>query len=143
MKKIIAVLTAILPSLTLAEEPSKWTTFTKMPDGMVWEYKNNSLDVIKGQEQPYWIVQWRTHYEGKTSYEFVKIAVSWQDCKRESGQIVMVNMTNDVKGKFDFVFDGGTLASNIGQVICITGNKVLQSAPQQTPNKDDPPPVST
>ena len=141
MKKLFALF-ALLPSLAIADEPSKWTTFTKMPDGQVWEYKNGSLDLIKGDGQPHWIVQWRTHYEGKTTFDFIKIAVSWNDCKRESGQIAIVNMTNDVKNKIDFVFDGGTLASNIAQAICYNGNKVLEKLPKE-PSTDQPKPFST
>lgn len=134
MKKLFAVL-ALLPSLALAEEPSKWTLFTKMSDGIVWEYKKGSLEVIKGEGEPYWIVQWRTHYDGKPTYNFLKIAVSWKACQKEGGQIMMVDMENNVQGKVDFVFDGETLASNIAQVTCSVGKKVLESMPKQDPDK--------
>jgi hypothetical protein len=139
MKKLIAAL-ALFPSLATAEE-SPWTTFTKMPDGMVWEYKNGSLDVIKGENEPYWIVQWRTHYDGKPTYNFVKIAVSINNCQRQAGQLMMVDMGNNVQGKIDFVFEGGTLASNIAQAVCGAGKKVLDQMSKK--QSDDPPPVQT
>ena len=143
MKKLIAVL-ALIPTLAFADEPSKWTTFTKMPDGLVWEYKNGSLDLIKGNGEPYWIVQWRTHKDGNASYDFVKIAVSWHDCKKEAGQIMVIDMTNEVKSKIDFVFDGETLGSNIAKAICVNGNNVLQKMPKQTEeSSEEPKPTST
>lgn len=135
MKYLLATI-ALIPSLAFADEPSKWTQFTKMPDGQIWEYKNGSLDLIKGNGEPYWIVQWRTHYDGKTSYDFIKIAVSWRECKKESGQIALVDMNNDVLSKIDFVFDGGTLGSNIAMAICGNGNKILQKMPKETPSDE-------
>jgi hypothetical protein len=140
MKKLFAAL-ALIPSLALADEPSKWTTFTKMPDGQVWEYKNGSFDIIKGEGQPYWIVQWRTHQDGKPTYNFVKIAVGLQSCAKESGQIMMVDMENNVQAKIDFVFEGGTLASNIAEVTCAVGKKILEKMPKQ--DSEEPNPVST
>ena len=140
MKKLIAAL-ALIPTLAFADEPSKWTTFTKMPDGMVWEYKNGSLNIINGDKESYWIVQWRTHQDGKASYDFVKIVVSLSDCKRESGQVMLVSMDDDVKARIGFVFDGGTLASNIAQAICVNGNAVLQKYQKEAEEK--PAEVST
>ena len=141
MKKLFAVL-ALLPSLASADEP-KWTTFTKMPDGQVWEYKNGSLDLIKGNGEPYWIVQWRVHQDGKTSYDFLRVAVSWHDCKREAGELAIVNMSNDVVKKIDFVFDGETLGSNIAKAICMNGNHLLEKMPKQETSADEPNKIST
>lgn len=140
MKKLIATL-ALIPSIAFAAEPSKWTEFTKMPDGMVWEYKNGSLNTINGAEnQAYWITQWRTHQDGKTEYSFIKIAVGLRECQKESGQIVIVDMTNTEQRRIDFVFDGGTLASNIAQAMCLNGNKVLEKMSKQS---DEPAAVKT
>lgn len=140
MKRLLATL-ALIPSLAVAEEPSKWTTFTKMPDGMVWEFKNNSLNVITNDsKQMFWIVQFRTHQDGKTIYDFVKVAVPVISCKAQSGQLVLVGMDNVEKAKIDFVFDGGTLASNIAQSVCNAGDKVLQKYAEEA---EKPAEVST
>ena len=129
---------AFLPTVTFAAEPSKWTIFTKMPDGMVWEYKNGSLSTINGAEnQAYWITQWRTHQDGKTEYNFVKVAVGLRECQKEAGQIVIVDMTNTEQRRIDFVFDGGTLASGIAQVMCLNGNKVLEKVIQKNNDSDE------
>jgi hypothetical protein len=140
MKRLLATL-ALIPSLALAEEPSKWTTFTKMPDGTVWEFKNNSLNVITNDsKQMFWIVQFRTHQAGKTVFNFVKVAVPVTACKVQSGQLVLVGMDNVEKAKIDFVFDGGTLASNIAQSVCRAGDKVLQKYAEEA---EKPAEVST
>ena len=126
MKRLLVAL-ALIPSLTFAEEPSKWSVFSKMPNGTVWEVKNNSLDVITNDsKQMFWIVQFRTHQDGKTVYDFVKIAVGLSACKAQSGQLVLVGMDNVEKAKIDFVFDGGTLASNMAEAVCSAGDKVLK-----------------
>jgi hypothetical protein len=136
MKRLFAAL-ALIPSIAFADSPSKWTVFTKMSDGIVWEYKNGSLNTINGAEnQAYWITQWRTHYDGKTEYNFVKIAVGLRECQKESGQIVIVDMTNTEQRRIDFVFDGGTLASNIAQAMCLNGNKVLEKVIEKNNDPD-------
>ena len=141
MKRLLATL-ALIPSLALADQPSKWTTFTKMPDGTVWEFKNNSLNVITDDNKHmFWIVQFRTHQDGKTDiFNFVKVAVPVTACKVQSGQLVLVGMDNVEKAKIDFVFDGGTLASNIAQTVCGAGDKVLQKYAEEA---EKPAEVST
>lgn len=125
MKRLIFAL-ALLPSLAIAEE-SAWGTFTKEPvDGLMWEYKKNSLDAVKDNNNIYWTVIFRTYKKGDTKYDFVKIAVPVVGCANKSGNMILLDLNNEKQAEIGFVFSGETLGSRMAEQICKQGDQVLQ-----------------
>jgi hypothetical protein len=138
MKRLIAAI-ALLPTIAFAEE-SAWGPFTNQPvDGIMWEFKKNSLDVIKDENRIYWTYLFRTYKKGESKYDFVKIAVPVNGCANKNGTMYLLDLNNEKQGEVPFVFDGGTLGSNMAQQICKQGDLVLEKIKQQ---ENEPKPTS-
>ena len=139
MKSLLAVF-ALLPTLAVAEE-SSWGKFTNEPvDGIIWEYKRNSLDIAKNDDGTmYWTYIFRTSQKGGTKFDFVKIAVPLRGCAKENGTMFILDMSNEKKAEVPFVFSGGTLASEIAEQICKQGSVVLEKVNKE----EEPKPTAT
>ena len=139
MKRLFTAI-ALLPTLAFADEPA-WGTFTKEPvDGLIWEYKRGSLDVVKNDDNSiYWTYIFRTSHKGDTKFDFVKIAVPARGCAKQNGTMFILDLNNEKKAEIPFVFDGGTLGSAIAQNICKQGDLVLEKVKKE----EEPKPTST
>ena len=133
MKRLFAAL-ALLPTLAFAEE-SAWGSFTNEPvDGLIWEYKKNSLDVAKNEDGSiFWTFIFRTSKKGGTKFDFVKVAVPAHRCAKQNGTMFLLDLNNEKKAEIPFVFEGGTLGSAIAEQICKQGAKVLEKAQEEEP----------
>ena len=133
MKRLFAAL-ALLPILAFAEE-SAWGSFTNEPvDGLIWEYKKNSLDVAKNEDGSiFWTFIFRTSKKGGTKFDFVKVAVPAHRCVKQNGTMFLLDLNNEKKAEIPFVFEGGTLGSAIAEQICKQGAKVLEKAQEEEP----------
>jgi hypothetical protein len=133
MKLLFAAL-ALLPTLAFAEE-SAWGSFTNEPvDGLIWEYKKNSLDVAKNEDGSiFWTFIFRTSKKGGTKFDFVKVAVPAHRCVKQNGTMFLLDLNNEKKAEIPFVFEGGTLGSAIAEQICKQGAKVLEKAQEEEP----------
>lgn len=133
MKRLFAAL-ALLPTLAFAEE-SAWGSFTNEPvDGLIWEYKKNSLDVAKNEDGSiFWTFIFRTSQKGGTKFDFVKVAVPAHRCAKQNGTMFLLDLNNEKKAEIPFVFEGGTLGSAIAEQICKQGAKVLEKAQEEEP----------
>ena len=140
MKRLLAAL-ALLPTLAFAEE-SAWGSFTNGPvDGLIWEYKKNSLDVAKNEDGSiFWTFIFRTSKKDGTKFDFVKVAVPAHRCVKQNGTMFLLDLNNEKKAEIPFVFEGGTLGSAIAEQICKQGAKVLEKAKEQ---EEEPKPTAT
>ena len=139
MKRLFAAI-ALLPTLAFAEE-SAWGKFTNEPvDGLIWEYKRGSLDVLKNEDASlYWTYIFRTSKVGGTKFDFVKIAVPVRGCAKQNGTLFILDLNNEKQAEIEFVFDGGTLGSAIAQNICKQGDLVMEKVKK---NESEPKPTS-
>lgn len=138
MKKLIFAL--CLFSFSAQAEDSPWGKFTTSPvNGITWEYKKNSLDIVRGDSGVYWTYIFRTSKSGETKYDFVKVAVPALGCANKSGTMFLLNMSDEKQAEIQFVFDGETLGSNIAQQVCKQGDAVLKYLKEK---ENEPKPTS-
>lgn len=139
MKRLLALF-ALLPAVSFAEEPA-WGAFTNEPvDGLIWEYKRNSLDIAKNDDGIiYWTYIFRTSQKGGTKFDFVKVAVPAHRCAKQNGTMFLLDLNNEKKAEIPFVFEGGTLGSAIAEQICKQGSVVLEKVKKE----EEPKPTAT
>lgn len=121
MKNLIAgLVVSLMPVVTTAAP--KWEIIGRT-DQATFEYLYGSFVPKHDQNNEwFWTLQMRmSNNVPNTSYEFRRMAVSFSDCERGTGQLLWINTRDVVDNRSDFIFSGGTVASNIAEFICAVG----------------------
>ena len=91
-----------------------WLNITGSVDGYHYDLKEGSLR----EENGHAIIIARFVNERTQDIAFRRLSVSFQDCKREMGQVERFDMEGRKVGASDFVFNGDNVASGIAMQIC-------------------------
>ena len=116
MRTIFFVLTAtILSGSAFAQD---WIDLASSDAGF-WEGRAGTMDfaTTKGGI-PIATASGRIRWTKDKSVDFVRWYVAVDHCKKGYGKLVTLNMSGEFKYENDYVKNGGSIASSIGDVLC-------------------------
>lgn len=120
-------------ALTLASISSNAfadTSFTE-PNPNNWVKLASSGDdgtIIYGKKGTYakekasrsFVIQYFSRNPGRSTYavSFYKVSVSDKDCQNKYGKIIFANLQGKTEFSGDYIEDGGSIGSTVGDILC-------------------------
>jgi hypothetical protein len=113
---VIAVAASLAASAGYAD--TRWIRLSESND-MVWEVKPGSLDAsrTKGGADIAVVVGRVRHVKNK-NVSVYQWYVTLEDCDREMGKVVSLDMDGKFRFETEFVFSAGSVASIMAEAIC-------------------------
>ena len=115
MKSLILIL-AFFSASAFSQNP--WINYTETDN---WKYEVKAASFENTKDGGFILM--RTTNKTNNQMSFYKISMKTSDCKKGLGKTTWQKLNGEILSEFDFVTDGGTIASNIAQVVC---NLVLE-----------------
>jgi hypothetical protein len=120
-KSVLAVLAStLLSSVAWADEPvSDWINVAETSK-FTWEAKRGSGDIasMDGKKNTAYSFVYQTGNKDKKTYEYGKIFVKLESCRKGYGYIYYNSLEGQYTGKDEFVRFGGTVADALGSIAC-------------------------
>jgi ribonucleotide monophosphatase NagD (HAD superfamily) len=134
MHKIILAMLLTLSTVAHAET-SEWVDITAS-NTKVYSIKKQSVVFDKTTSGTPVVVGLVRALEAETTQmEVFQVYVSVQDCINESGTFVIANLDGKVTSKTPFVFDLGSVAAKLSEVICGVAKGKASQEKYNKPNK--------
>lgn len=107
-----------------------WMNIGKTADS-VWEVKEGSLQFVNDRDGlPAAAVIGRVSFVGTDKLYFYQWSISSESCARKAGKLVALSMSGELISELDYVENGGSIASSIGETICQSALKYAPGTEQ-------------
>ncbi|MGY3172388.1 hypothetical protein ACVWYU_001765 [Pseudomonas sp. TE12234] len=80
----------------------------------------------------------RVVHQNTNKINALQFYVRAAECVQERGTLAMTDVNGAIVAQVEFMFDAGTIASNIAETICTVAMKEASKVRQQTPQKTAP-----
>lgn len=119
MKRLLVSLIAIGAASSSFGQPSPWVTVVTAENNVTYEFKTGSFELSKnGAGETIGAVISRTTMPDR-SIRLNKKYVRTTECEAGQGKIVTLNLSGEFAYDNDFLFQGGTIASSLAEMLCV------------------------
>lgn len=118
MRTALCALLVFFTGLALADEDSLWLAASSSNDTQ-WDIRRGSLELSKNRKgDDIAVVLGRSTTLSTRNISLRKWYVTFADCDREMGLLVVLSLEGKFVFEADFVFGGGSVASRVAELIC-------------------------
>lgn len=99
--------------------PENWVKLVSSEDdGTIIYGKKGTF--VKEKANHSFVIQYFSRNPGRATYgvSFYKVSVSNKDCQNKYGKIIFANLQGQTEFSGDYIEDGGSIGSTIGDILC-------------------------
>jgi len=117
--KHFAIVTILICGCGSSFSQSDWINISTSKDDTTWDIKPGSFEFSKTKAGvPIALVVGRTKNPDTSQISLYKWYVTINDCKKQMGSIVSLNIDGTYFHENEFVFGSGNIASSLAETIC-------------------------